>query len=341
MSRTRNTSRRGITGRFVMALVALGIVLSVPTVASAAPFKLYVDPGHGGRDPGAVSRNFTEKASNLRISRLVAQVARRQGWSVKMSRNGDYFVPLNTRANRANAWRANAFVSIHANSTGRKSLGYMTIYRGKRSARMGRNIMLQTARLTPYKDIGNKSDVRGLAVLRGTRMPAVLVETLAVSSPRERAQLKNPRVQRNIAEAVVRGIARDRGMAFVPAGGTAKPKAVKKRATVTPPAAQAPSNTTTQSVTTTTQPTLVPVEPTTRPTTETAETRKPVTEKPVKPVKKAAVSKVDNAPVTTAEQTAPESPKPVETRTGATFVDEMESVLQPVWFDTILKILTL
>lgn len=210
-----------------MALVAATMFSAAPTVASAAPYKLFIDPGHGGRDPGAVKAGFTEKASNLRISRLVAKAARRQGWSVKMSRYSDRFVNLNARARMANSWRANGFVSIHANSTGSKSLGYMTIYRGGQSRRMGRNIMVQTGRLSKYADIGNKRDVRGLAVLRGTRMPAVLVETMAVTSPRERAQLKDPRKQAEIAEAIVRGIARYRGVKYVPPK-TVKPKANPK-----------------------------------------------------------------------------------------------------------------
>lgn len=214
----RTLSESGTSGRlrFLAALVAGMLALALPAIASAAPMRLFVDAGHGGHDPGAVAAGLREKDSNLRIARLVVRSAKRQGWAVGMSRNGDYFVPLNTRSRRANHWKASVFVSIHSNSTGGHNVGYMTIYRGTASRRLGQSIMDRTNKLTPYHDIGNRRDVRGLAVLRGARQPAVLVEAMSVTARSERAQLKDARRAQVIAEAIVRGIARFRHTHYVP-----------------------------------------------------------------------------------------------------------------------------
>lgn len=206
------------------------MLMAVPSVASAAQMRLFIDPGHGGKDPGAVSRGFKESDSNLRISKMIAQSARRQGWKVKMSRTRDKFVPLNARPRMANRWDADVFISVHANSTGKKKLGYMTIYRSNSGKQLGRRIMTRTKRLTKYKDIGNKRDVRGLAVLRGAKQPAVLIETMSVSAKAERKKLKSAKEQRRIAEAVVRGIARYRGVEYVPPKDAKEQPKAKKAA---------------------------------------------------------------------------------------------------------------
>jgi N-acetylmuramoyl-L-alanine amidase len=180
-----------------------------------------VDAGHGGKDPGAVSGGLVEKSSNLRISRAVVKEAKRQGWSVKMSRTGDQFIPLESRPSKANSSKDSVFVSIHSNSTGSAKLGSMTIYRSKSGKRLGRAIMKELAPLTPYKDEGNRADVRGLAVLRVSKRPAVLVEALSVSTPVERRQLKDPEAQRKIAQAIVKGVAEFKGVTYKP---VSKPK---------------------------------------------------------------------------------------------------------------------
>lgn len=185
--------------------------------ATQAPnVRLMIDPGHGGKDPGAVSGAITEKDLNLQVSEKVIAAANRQGWTVGVTRWGDWFVPLNNRPGSANAWGATAFVSIHSNSGGPTARGNMTIHRGGAGAALGQQIMEEMDPLTPYGDIGNRGDVRGLAVLRGARVPAVIVEVLSLSSPEELAQVSNPDVQTQYAEAIVKGVADFHGIAYVP-----------------------------------------------------------------------------------------------------------------------------
>lgn len=208
----------------ITATAALAASLIAPSAAFAKPVRLFVDPGHGGKDPGAVSGGVLEKDAALSISKMVIKDAKRQGWSVRASRRTDKFIDLNERAARANAWKADAFVSVHSNSAGNKKVGHMTIYRSKGGNRLGKRIMKELNPLTSYKDIGNRSDVRGLAVLRGTQMPSVIVELLSVSSKAERKVLTDKGEQRKMAEAIVRGVAKSEGVKYRPA----KPKAAKK-----------------------------------------------------------------------------------------------------------------
>ena len=77
-----------------------------------------LDPGHGGEDPGAVGRGGTyEKTVTLEIGqRLRGLIAADPTMRVAMTRDGDYFVPLRTRVEKARAVRADLLVSIHADA---------------------------------------------------------------------------------------------------------------------------------------------------------------------------------------------------------------------------------
>src|SRR5438552_13487391 len=76
-----------------------------------------LDPGHGGHDKGAVCRYGNEKDFALDVARKVRPLLQAKGLRVIMTREGDYFVPLEVRAQIANAARNSIFVSIHFNAS--------------------------------------------------------------------------------------------------------------------------------------------------------------------------------------------------------------------------------
>jgi N-acetylmuramoyl-L-alanine amidase len=78
-----------------------------------------LDPGHGGHDKGAVCRYGSEKNFALDVARQLRPLLQAKGFRVMMTREGDYFVPLEVRARIANAARDSIFVSIHFNATNR------------------------------------------------------------------------------------------------------------------------------------------------------------------------------------------------------------------------------
>ena len=89
----------------------------------AGSFVLVIDPGHGGKDTGALGRKGKEKDINLAVAMLVGQYIASEHPEVKIvyTRNKDVFIGLDERADIANKANANLFISIHANSVSKKS----------------------------------------------------------------------------------------------------------------------------------------------------------------------------------------------------------------------------
>ena len=86
--------------------------------ASRRPIIVALDPGHGGEDPGAIGRRGTrEKNVTLAIARKIrVLIDREPGMRTMLTRDDDYFVPLNVRVEKARRVRADLFVSIHADA---------------------------------------------------------------------------------------------------------------------------------------------------------------------------------------------------------------------------------
>ena len=86
--------------------------------APRRPIIVALDPGHGGEDPGAIGRRGTrEKNVTLAIARKIrALIDREPGMRTMLTRDDDYFVPLNVRVEKARRVRADLFVSIHADA---------------------------------------------------------------------------------------------------------------------------------------------------------------------------------------------------------------------------------
>lgn len=81
------------------------------------PRRIVLDPGHGGKDPGKINkRGMFEKNYALDIAQRAARLLRKRGYTVLLTREGDSFLELGDRPARANAWKADLFVSIHLNS---------------------------------------------------------------------------------------------------------------------------------------------------------------------------------------------------------------------------------
>jgi N-acetylmuramoyl-L-alanine amidase len=90
--------------------------------------RIVIDPGHGGKDPGAVGpRGVREKDVVLRVARALRERLRRYGLEVFLTRDDDSYLTLEERTERANRIGADLFVSIHANSSrNRRSTGVET-----------------------------------------------------------------------------------------------------------------------------------------------------------------------------------------------------------------------
>ncbi|PMX04373.1 N-acetylmuramoyl-L-alanine amidase [Pseudomonas sp. FW215-R2] len=89
-----------------------------------------VDPGHGGKDPGAVgAKGEREKDVVLSISQLLARrLKREKGFDVKLVRNDDFFVPLRKRVDIARQHKADMFISVHADAAPRLTASGASVY---------------------------------------------------------------------------------------------------------------------------------------------------------------------------------------------------------------------
>ena len=83
-------------------------------------YTIVVDPGHGGHDSGARGNGYNEKDIALQVATRLANNLR-QDYNVIMTRDSDFFVPLDTRAKIGNDANADFFISIHLNSSSSSS----------------------------------------------------------------------------------------------------------------------------------------------------------------------------------------------------------------------------
>ena len=90
--------------------------------------KIFIDPGHGGSDPGTTGNGLKEKELTLEIAIHIKNLllSEYNNVTVKMSRTDDSYLTLTERTNEANAWGADYFLSIHINAGGGE--GYGTIF---------------------------------------------------------------------------------------------------------------------------------------------------------------------------------------------------------------------
>lgn len=96
--------------------------------AETKDFIVVLDPGHGGKDFGAVGKITNEKTINLEVARRVKKMlGRHKNVKVVMTREDDTFLSLQERANIANKAHGDLFVSIHVNSVDRRSKNRLTV----------------------------------------------------------------------------------------------------------------------------------------------------------------------------------------------------------------------
>lgn len=208
---------------------------------------IVIDPGHGGKDPGALGRGtLQEKAIVLSISEKLREVLTRKGYTVLMTRDANRYIPLKQRTAFATQHKADLFLSIHANaSKNTKAKGIETYYlsvtstdkasadtAARENADSGYSIQELETLLKGIIQESKSEDSKRLArhvqqalvqatggvdrgvkharfvVLIGTNVPAILIETGFISNPTEGRKLATSAYQHKIATAIAQGIER-------------------------------------------------------------------------------------------------------------------------------------
>ncbi|MCM1108554.1 MAG: N-acetylmuramoyl-L-alanine amidase [Clostridium sp.] len=210
---SRSHLASGVTG-MALGILLLSATTALPLSARSGqrPFTVVLDPGHGGRDLGASGRRSHEKDITLRIARRTARQLRRRckGVRVILTRTKDEAMSLEDRAGMANFYGADLLLSIHANSAPTLTQGTETFIHPK--AYDGRSKRLALLIQQAYKEEAHRED-RGVktanfAVLRLSRMPAVLTEVGFISHAREEKYIKSRRGCKQLARCLGEAVAR-------------------------------------------------------------------------------------------------------------------------------------
>ena len=170
-------------------------------------YKVFIDAGHGGTDPGALGYGYRESDLNLQVAKKVESKLKSKGIDVKMSRNSDIFYSLSERAEMANDYGADAFVSIHQNSAEAKSAnGIETYYnRNKEEDKpLSNDIQKQVISQTGANNRGVKN--AEFTVLVKSEMISALVECGFITNESEVKKLSDSSYQDKLATGIADGI---------------------------------------------------------------------------------------------------------------------------------------
>lgn len=152
-----------------------------------ADYKIALDAGHGGSDPGAVYKGRQEKEDTLDLTLAVGDILKKNGINVYYTRTTDEYETPFKKATDANNSGANLFVSIHRNSSENPNQysGVETLVYSDTGlkAEVARNINNQLED-AGFKNLG-VDERKNLVVLKRTKMPAVLVEAGFINNDKD------------------------------------------------------------------------------------------------------------------------------------------------------------
>ncbi|MCY9377393.1 sporulation-specific N-acetylmuramoyl-L-alanine amidase [Bacillus sp. T17B1] len=169
--------------------------------------KIFIDPGHGGSDPGATGNGLQEKTLTLQIALALRTILTNEyeGVSLLLSRTSDQYVSLSDRTNAANNWGADFFLSIHINSgggTGFESYIYPGV--GAPTTTYQSAIHSEVIQAVDFADRGRKT--ANFHVLRESAMPALLTENGFIDTVADANKLKTNSFIQSLARGHANGL---------------------------------------------------------------------------------------------------------------------------------------
>lgn len=174
--------------------------------------KVFIDPGHGGNDSGALGNSLKEKDITLSVAKLVELELKQQCVEVLLSRQNDTTMSLSERTNKANNWNADCLVSIHCNDAENKSAqGIETFcykFKYRKLADCVHNELLAAGAYT--KDRGVKEG--NLHMVRESKMSACLVELAFIGNGQDADLLKTK--QNVFAKSIAKGVCKYLGVTW-------------------------------------------------------------------------------------------------------------------------------
>ena len=205
----------------ILFVLALSIFSIINTKANELPLInkiIYLDPGHGGVDPGSIYKDIYEKDINLQICLKLQKNLEEMGATVYLTRYDDYDLStpntrtrkksdLNNRVRLMNDSNADMYISIHLNATNSKKwMGAQTFYddvnpENKKIAQIMQEELKNN--LNTNREI---DEISNMLLNRKVTIPGVLIEVGFLSNDNERYLLKKDDYQEKISQTIVKGI---------------------------------------------------------------------------------------------------------------------------------------
>ncbi len=175
---------------------------------------IYIDPGHGGRDPGAIYKDIKESDINLQISKYLQRELENNGAKVYLTRIGDYDLSennarnhkkndLTARARLINESNCDMYLSIHLNSDPSPTWNGMQIFytdNNEKNKEIAETIKEQLKLKRKTKEL------KDMYLFEKINQPGILIEAGFISNPNDRYKLKQPNYQQELSKNITNGI---------------------------------------------------------------------------------------------------------------------------------------
>lgn len=191
-------------------------------------YRIVIDPGHGGKDHGAIGRITREKNITLQLAKMVEKSLEASGYAVTLTRTSDVYLGLSERPARANRADADLFLSLHVNAAADRSITGIETYALTPAGAPSSS----SSTPTTAKVAGNEFDFNNIllayyiqktllertgaidrgvkrarfAVLRDLKCPGVLVEIGFISNSAEERKLASTAYLDRLAKAISSGV---------------------------------------------------------------------------------------------------------------------------------------
>lgn len=188
------------------------VMTSKPSTSTGTVIVL--DPGHGGKDSGAVNGSLYEKTIVLDVTKRVeAYLRSKYDYNVRLTRSTDVYLTLDQRVAAAKSLRGDLFVSMHVNAAGSSSAKGVETFFSSQSAHSARSRVLASniqsnlaGKMSGMSNRGVKT--ANYYVITYNTMPSALVELGFISSPTDLTYLRSNTSRQQMAEGVAEGIAK-------------------------------------------------------------------------------------------------------------------------------------
>ena len=210
-----------ITKLLIISVVLLSISITYSSTHHPLPLLgkvIYIDSGHGGKDPGTSVKNILEKDITLAIAKKLDHRLTSLGAITYMTRDADYDLSapqsynikrndLTNRINLINELDPDLYISIHVNSYPSSKYYGAGVYYDEVNPE--NKIIAEIMQSRLKEDLESPRSVkklRGYYLFRSVKAPGILVEVGFMSNPNERGLLVLPRYQQRLSNTIARGI---------------------------------------------------------------------------------------------------------------------------------------